>query len=60
MTSSSDTFPFGIADVVELLGLSKPGIIPNAFPIKCSFFEKMGSHAGSVGLSSDSIAGDSP
>ena len=24
MTSSSDTFPFGIADVVELLGLTRP------------------------------------
>ena len=29
MTSSSDTFPFGIADVVELLGLTVRRRLPS-------------------------------
>lgn len=30
MTSSSDTFPFGIADVVELLGLTVRRRLPSS------------------------------
>lgn len=35
MTSSSDTFPFGIADVVELLGLTVRRRLPSSLYLNC-------------------------
>ena len=37
MTSSSDTFPFGIADVVELLGLTVRRRLPSSLYLNCPF-----------------------
>ena len=37
MTSSSDTFPFGIADVVELLGLTVRRRLPSSMYLNCPF-----------------------
>ena len=37
MTSSSDTFPFGIADVVELLGLTVHRRLPSSLYLNCPF-----------------------
>ena len=38
MTSSSDTFPFGIADVVELLGLTVRRRLPSSLYLKLAPF----------------------
>ena len=43
MTSSSDTFPFGIADVVELLGLTVRRRLPSSLYLNCPF---VGTSAG--------------
>ena len=37
MTSSSDSFPFGIADVVELLGLTVRRRLPSSLYLNCPF-----------------------
>lgn len=37
MTSSSNTFPFGIADVVELLGLTVRRRLPSSLYLNCPF-----------------------
>lgn len=37
MTSSSDTFPFGIADVVELLGFTVRRRLPSSLYLNCPF-----------------------
>ena len=37
MTSSSDTFPFVIADVVELLGLTVRRRLPSSLYLNCPF-----------------------
>ena len=35
MTSSSDTFPFGIADVVDLLGITVRRRLPSSMYLNC-------------------------
>ena len=50
MTSSSDTFPFGIADVVELLGLSVRRRLPSSLYLNCPF---CGDQRGRLNVNTD-------
>ena len=50
MTSSSDTFPFGIADVVELLGLSVRRRLPSSLYLNCPF---CGNQRGRLNVNTD-------
>ncbi len=51
MTSSSDTFPFGIADVVELLGLTVRRRLPSSLYLNCPFL--VGTSAGGSNVNTD-------
>ena len=50
MTSSSDTFPFGIADVVELLGLTVRRRLPSSLYLNCPF---CGDQRGRLNVNTD-------
>ena len=50
MTSSSDTFPFGIADVVELLGLTVRRRLPSSLYLNCPF---CGDQLGRLNVNTD-------
>ena len=50
MTSSSDTFPFGIADVVELLGLTVRRRLPSSMYLNCPF---CGDQRGRLNVNTD-------
>ena len=50
MTSSSDTFPFGIADVVELLGLTVRRRLPSSLYLNCPF---CGDQRGRLNINTD-------
>lgn len=50
MTSSSDTFPFGIADVVELLGLTVHRRLPSSLYLNCPF---CGDQRGRLNVNTD-------
>ena len=50
MTSSSDSFPFGIADVVELLGLTVRRRLPSSLYLNCPF---CGDQRGRLNVNTD-------
>lgn len=50
MTSSSDTFPFGITDVVELLGLTVRRRLPSSLYLNCPF---CGDQRGRLNVNTD-------
>ena len=50
MTSPSDTFPFGIADVVELLGLTVHRRLPSSLYLNCPF---CGDQRGRLNVNTD-------
>ena len=50
MTSSSDTFPFVIADVVELLGLTVRRRLPSSLYLNCPF---CGDQRGRLNVNTD-------
>ena len=50
MTSSSDTFPFGIADVVELMGLTVRRRLPSSLYLNCPF---CGDQRGRLNVNTD-------
>lgn len=50
MTSSSDTFPFGIADVVELMGLTVRRRLPSSLYLNCPF---CGDQRGRLNINTD-------
>ena len=50
MTSSSDTFPFGIADVVELLGFTVRRRLPSSLYLNCPF---CGDQRGRLNVNTD-------
>ena len=54
MTSSSDTFPFGIADVVELLGLTVRRRLPSSLYLNCPF---CGDLHGRLNVNTDKMSG---
>lgn len=54
MTSSSDTFPFGIADVVELLGLTVRRRLPSSLYLNCPF---CGDQRGRLNVNTDKTSG---
>lgn len=54
MTSSSDTFPFGIADVVELLGLTVRRRLPSSLYLNCPF---CGDLRGRLNVNTDKTSG---
>lgn len=54
MTSSSDTFPFGIADVVELTGLTVRRRLPSSLYLNCPF---CGDQRGRLNVNTDKMSG---
>ena len=50
MTSSSDSFPFGIADVVELMGLTVRRRLPSSLYLNCPF---CGDQRGRLNVNTD-------
>ena len=50
MTSSSDTFPFGIADVVDLLGITVRRRLPSSMYLNCPF---CGDQRGRLNVNTD-------